>query len=100
MAALMKCTRRSIFYGIVLIFAFRGRSSTMLMDHGAMFRIMLGWTRANQQPCKMRERVKLKCVRYVVTSAPPSRVVVSVLTSTLVGIRLFMRDILSDILCC
>ena len=47
-------------------------------------------------------------VRCVVTSAPPSHFVVSVrstivlnvLTSTLVGMILFVKHILSDILCC
>ena len=51
--------------------------------------------------------MRQKCVHCVVTSAPPSQfvvrvrstIVLNVLTSTLVGIILFVKHILSDILC-
>ena len=52
--------------------------------------------------------MRQKCVCCVVTHAPPSQFVVSVmstnvvnvLTATFVRIILFIKDILSDILCC
>ena len=104
----MSCTSQSIFYCIFLSFAFGGRSVTLLMDHGTMFRLMFGRTRATRPPRTMRERMRQKCVRCVVTSAPLSQFVVSVrstivlnvLTPTLVGIILFVKHIVSDILCC
>ena len=66
------------------------------------------WIGATRPPPRMRERMRWKCVRCVVTSAPPSPFVVSVrstivpnvLTPTLVGIILFFKHILSGILCC
>ena len=41
-AAPMGCTSPSVFYCIFLNFAFRGRSATLLIDHGTMFRLMFG----------------------------------------------------------
>ena len=107
-AALMSCTSQSVFYCIFLNFAFGDRSTTLLMDHGSMLRLIFGRTRATRPPRKTRERMRQKCVRCVVTSAPRSQFVVSVrstivlnvLTPTLVGVVLFIKDILSDILCC
>ena len=108
MAALMSCTNPFVFYCIFLSFACGGRSATLLMDHGTMFCLMFGRTRATRPPRKMRERMR-QCVRCVVTSAPPSQfmvsvrdtIVVNVLTPTLVGlIVLFIEDIVNDILWC
>ena len=106
MAALMSYTHLSLFYCTFLSFAFGGRSATLLMDHGTMFRLMFGRTRATRPPRMMGERQKFVCC--VVTSAPPSQFVVSVrsttvvmvLTPTLVEIILFVKDILIDIVCC
>ena len=89
-------------------FAFGGRSATLLMDHGTMFRLMFGRTRGTPPPRKMRQRMREKCVCCVVTSAPPSQfvlsvrstIVLNVLTPTLVGIMLFVKPMLSDIMCC
>ena len=104
----MSCTRLSVFYCMFLSFAFGGRSATLLMDHGAIFRLMFGRTRATRPPRKMRERMRQKFVRCVVTGVPPSTflvivrttIVLNVLTPTLVGIILFIQGILSDIVCC
>ena len=60
---------RSVFCCIFLIFAFDGRSATLLMDHGAMAHLMFGWTAATRLLYRMREGMRQKFVRYVVTSA-------------------------------
>ena len=107
-AALISCTSLSVFYCIFLSFAFGGRSATLLMDHGTMFRLMFGQTRATRPSRKIRERMRQKSVRCVVTSAPSSQfvvsvrstIVVNVLTPTLVGIILLIQDVPSDIFCC
>ena len=58
-------------------FAFRGKSVTLLMVHGTMFRLMFGLIIATQPPRKMRGRMRDRCVLYVVKSAPPSQFAVS-----------------------
>ena len=52
------CTSPSVFYCIFPNFAFRGRSATLLMNHGTMFRLMFGRTRATRSPRRMRERMR------------------------------------------
>ena len=107
-AALMSCTIQSVFCCIFLGFASGGWCATLLMDHGTMFHLMIGRKRATQPPRTMWESMRRKCVRCVVTRAPPSQfvvavrstMVVNVLTPTLVGIMLFIIDILRDVLCC
>ena len=37
MAAVMSCTSLSVYYCIFLNFAFGGRSTALVMDHGTMF---------------------------------------------------------------
>jgi hypothetical protein len=69
-----------------------------------MSRLMFGLITMIQPPCKMRERMRQRCVLCVVKSAPPSQFVVSarsfivlnVLTPTFVGIILFVRHMRSD----
>ena len=49
-AILMSYTSLSVFYCIFLSFAFRGKCATLLMDHGTMFCLMFGRTRATRPP--------------------------------------------------
>ena len=61
MAALMICTTQSVFYCIFLSFASGGRSATS-MDHGTMFHLTFGRTRATQLPRKMGRGGRSVCV--------------------------------------
>ena len=90
----MSCTSQFVFCCILRNFAFAGKSVTPPMDHGSMSRLMFGLTTATRPPCKMRQRMRQKCVCCVVRSAPPSQFVMSVrnvLTPTLVGAMLFVK---------
>ena len=68
-------------------------------DHGGMFSLMFGLTKATRPPRKMRQRMRQKCVCCVARSAPPlqfvmsvrSTIVLNVLTPTLVGPMLFVK---------
>ena len=71
------------------------------MDHGSMSRLMFGLTEATRPPCRMRQRMRQKCVCCVVRSIPPSQfVVLNVLTPTLVGPMLFVKYNTNDIWSC
>ena len=100
MAAPMSCTSQSVFCCILHNFASEGKSVTPPpMDHGSMSRLMFGLTKATRPPCKMRQRMRQKCVCCVVKSTPPSQfvmsvrstIVLNVLTPTLVGAMLFVK---------
>ena len=47
-AALMSCTNPCMFCCISCHFAFGGRSVTLVMDHGTMFRLMFALIKATQ----------------------------------------------------
>ena len=64
---------------------------------------LFGRIKAAQPPCKMRERMRQRCVLCVVKSAPLSQyvvsarsIVVNVRTPTLLGIALFVGHMRSD----
>ena len=103
-AALMSCTSPCVFCCISHHFAFRGRSVTLLMDHGTMSHLLFGLIKATRPPRKMKERMRQMCVPCVVRSAPPSQLVVSarsiivmnVLMPTVVENKLFIRRYMSN----
>ena len=71
---------------------------------GNMSRLTFEVIKATQPPHKMRERMKQMSLLCVVRSAPPSQLVVSarsiiainVLIPTLVGIKVFVEQYMSD----
>ena len=75
--ALMICTSLWVFCCISRNFAFGGRSVTLLMDRASMSCLMFGLIKAPWLPHKMRERMRQMRVPCVVSSAPPSQLVVS-----------------------
>ena len=99
MVAPMGCTNQSVFCCILHNFASGGKSVTPTTDHGSMSRLLFGLTKATQPPCKMRQRMRQKCVCCVARSAPSSQfmmsvrstIVLNVLTPTLVGPMLFVK---------
>ena len=103
----MSCTSQSIFCCIFRNFAVAGRCVTPPVDHGSMSRLMFGLTKATRPPRKMRQRMRQKCVCVccVVRSVPASQfavsvkstIVLNVLTPTLVGPMLFVKDNTNDI---
>ena len=72
----MGCTNPCVFCCISRNFAFGGKSVTLVMDHGTMSRLMFGPIQATQPPHKMRERMRQRCVLFVVRNTPPSQFVV------------------------
>ena len=46
----MSCTSLIVYYCIFLNFVFGGMSATLVTDHGTMFRLMFGQTRATRPP--------------------------------------------------
>ena len=76
MAALMSCISPCVLCCISHNFAFRGRSVTLIMEHGTMSRFMFGLIKATWQPRKMKQRMRQMRVPCVVRSAPPSQLVV------------------------
>ena len=70
MVLLMSCTSPHVFCCISRNFAFRGRSITLLMDHGTTSRLIFGQIKATRPPRQMKERMRQMCVPCVVRSAP------------------------------
>ena len=95
----MSCTSQSAFSCILHIFASGGKSVTPPTDHGSVSRLIFGLTKATRPPCKMRQRMRQKCVCCVAKGAPPlhfvmsvrSTIVMNVSTPTLVGPMLFVK---------
>ena len=95
MAALMSCTSPCVFCCISRNLVFGGRSITLFMDPGTMSRLMFGLIKATQPQCRMRERMRQRCVLCVVKSAPPSQFV----ARSIIVLNVSMPTILLDTAC-
>ena len=101
----MSCTSLSVFYCIFLNFAFGGQ--VRHPPYGPWNHVLPHvWTdKSNSADTQdegedAAEVCSLCCHKHSTITVSVRSIVVNVLTPTLVAMMLFIKDILSDILCC
>ena len=108
----MSCTSQSVFCCVAALhnFASGGKSVTPPPPYGPWEHVLPHvWTdQRTRPPCKMRQRMRQKCVCCVARSAAPSQfvmgvrstILLNVLTPALVGPMLFVKYNTNDIWSC